>query len=201
MVGSDSTISSFSKPTSSTSLTCSVAPPKPPNDSGDQFDSFISDEPFNDASDDSVISVSEQSSRPPSSTPVSSVEGAELTDTSVRSGRSAFEAGSRRERHKASVKNNKDRAKEQAKQALEYERLGSESWTPELVCPIQHEIGQLYRFRLICERLCRAHTAHHGIQQGVQIHQTVQQVTVTCLGSFFNAFLRFNWLPSSGQYV
>ena len=180
----------------------------PANYADDLFDSFFPDQQFNDDSyddsdddsDDSVIFVSEQSSKPLSSTPVDPPEGPELTNIADRSGTSCFQAGSQKERQKAAVKNYKARAKEQAKQALEDERSGSESWTTERVCPIHPEIGQLYRFRWMCERFCRAHTAYHGIHQGVRIHQTVQQVTMTCRSSSCNALLRFNRLPSAGKW-
>lgn len=68
-------------------------------------------------------------------------------------------------------------AAQNARQALEYECSGYNSWKPARVCETTVEVGTTFSTRWHCERLYRAITARLGIASGINIYQTSVALT------------------------
>ena len=133
------------------------------------------------SSDDSVVFVSETKQQDLTgadqiSTPLKNIAKTKTTSFQDRSSPQIETLN----RARASKRFDKERIREEARQALAEERRASESWHPQRAVELIPETGLEMDARWKCERYCRAHTAFLSIQRGVNIHQTAETVSLTC---------------------
>lgn len=102
----------------------------------------------------------------------------------------------RREQKRVSRQKALNRAREQ----LRGDRVAEMTWTPSRCVPITPVVGTQLSARWMCEKYIRAHTAHAGTQNGVNLLKSLESVSLKCRNKDCSASLSFRWQPKTGLW-
>ena len=109
-----------------------------------------------------------------------------------------YDTVSKNERRRQQKYQSKKRCLDRARVALQGDSVAARTWKLRPVKSILPVLGMRLSAHWKCEQLVRAQTADLGVQNGINIHQTLVKVVMRCRVKTCHATLVFDLQPRSG---